>query len=199
MKNWRGYLTAIIFAAITWGFVHFAKTHPVMIDMVYPYLTRIYLSSMADWASGTAACIWLVLLILFVVAIIASGVLMVVLKWNPVQWGGWVLAAILGINMIITVSYSLNAYASPLADDIRLDISDYTVSELNEATTFFRNEANKLSNNLERDGKDRILGSFEDLAVLASQGFQKLTYDKAISIFASADAPVKKYLFAVAK
>ena len=192
MKNWRGYLTAIIFAAITWGFVHFAKTHPVMIDMVYPYLTRIYLSAMADWASGTAACIWLVLLILFVVAIIASGALMVILKWNPVQWGGWVLAAILGVNMVITVSYSLNAYASPLADDIRLDISDYTVSELNEATTFFRNEANKLANSLERDGKDRILGSFEDLAALASQGFQKLTYDKAISIFASVDAPVKK-------
>lgn len=193
MKNWRGYLTAVIFAAITWGFVHFARTHPVMIDMVYPYLTRIYISAMAGWASGTAACIWQVLLILFIAAIIASGVLMVVLKWNPVQWGGWVLAAILGVNMLTTVSYSLNAYASPLADDIRLDISDYTVSELNEATTFFRNEANKLATALERDGDgDIAIGSFEDLAALASDGFEALTYDKAISIFASVDAPVKK-------
>ena len=193
MKYWRGYLAAIIFAAITWGFVHFAQTHPVMIDMVYPYLTRIYISAMASWASGTAACIWQVLLILFIAAIIASAVLLVVLRWNIVQWLGWVLAAVMGVSMLSTVSYSLNAYASPLADDIRLDISDYTVSELNETTTFFRNEANKLATTLERDKKGRVeIGSFEDLALLGSQGFEALTYDKSISIFAGVNAPVKK-------
>lgn len=193
MKNWRGYLTAVILAAITWGFVQFARTHPVMVDMIYPYLTRIYISSMATWASGTAACIWQVLLLLFIAAIIASGVLMVILKWSPVQWIGWVLAAAMGIGMITTVSYDLNAYASPLADDIRLDISDYTVSELNEATTFFRNEANRLAQELERDKKGNVkAGKFQEVAAKAAAGFDVLTYDKANSIFASVEAPVKK-------
>lgn len=193
MKNWRGYLTAIIFAAITWGFVHFARNHPVMIDMVYPYLTRIYISSMASWASGTAACIWQVLLILLITAIIASGVLMVIFRWNIVQWAGWVLAVVMGVSMVTTVSYSLNAYASPLADDIRLDISDYTVSELNEATSFFRDKANELSKSLERDGKNNLVtGTFEETAAKAYQGFHALTYDKSISTFASVEAPVKK-------
>lgn len=193
MKYWRGYLAAIIFAAITWGFVNFAQAHPVLIDMVYPYLTRIYISTMADWASGTAACIWQVLLILGIGAILASAVLMVVLKWNPVQWLGWVLAVVFGVNMLTTVSYSLNAYASPLADDIRLDISDYTVSELNEATLFFRDQANALSASIERDADGTPnMGSFEDIAATAYKGFDALTYDEAISVFASTSAPVKK-------
>lgn len=193
MKNWRGYLVAVIFAAIAWGFVHFARTHPVMIDMVYPYLTRIYSSSVATWASGTAACIWQVLLILFIAAIIASGILMVILRWKLVQWLGWVLAAVMGVSMLTTVSYSLNAFASPLADDIRLSVADYTVSELDEATTFFRNEANKLAIAIERkDNGAPAMGSFEDVAAKAYDGFKTLTYEKALSVFASSPAPVKK-------
>lgn len=193
MKYWRGFLVAAIFAAITWGFVSFAQAHPVLIDMVYPYLSRIYLSAMADWASGTAACLWQVLLILGIGGVLSSAVLMVVLKWNPVQWLGWVLAVAFGVNMLSTVSYSLNAYASPLADDIRLSISDYTVSELNEATLFFRDQANALAEKLERDSEGRpVFGSFEELAAVAHKGFDTLTYDKAISVFASTSAPVKK-------
>lgn len=193
MKRWRGYLAAVIFAAITWGFVHFAQNHPVMIDMVYPYLTRIYISAMATWSSGTAACVWQVLLILFITAIIASGVLLVVLRWNVIQWLGWVLAAVMGVSMLTTVSYSLNAYASPLADDIRLDISDYTVSELDEATTFFRDKANELAVSMPRDKKGNVdAGDFDAVAAKAFAGFETLTIDKAISIFASVDAPVKK-------
>ena len=193
MKYWRGYLAAAIFAAISWGFVSFAKAHPVMIDMVYPYLTRIYISSMVGWSAGTSACIWQVLLILGVIAIIATAVLMVVLKWNFGQWLGWVLAVVFGINMLTTVSYELNAYASPLADDIRLNIADYTVSELNEATLFFRDQANALAATLERNEDGSIkTGTFEELAATAYEGFDVLTYDKAISVFASNPVPVKK-------
>lgn len=193
MKNWRGYLTAIIFAAITWGFVHFARTHPVMIDTVYPYLTRIYISSMAQWSGGTTACVWLVLLLFLIAAIIASGVLLVIFRWNVIQWAGWVLAAVMGVSMLTTVSYGLNAYASPMADDIRLDISDYTVTELNEATLFFQEKANALAKKMPRDSQGNVsISSFEEVAALASKGFDVLTYDKAISIFASVDAPVKK-------
>ncbi len=194
MKYWRGYLAAIIFGAITWGVVTFAQAHPVLIDMVYPYLTRIYINAMAGWASGTAACLWLVLALVLLVGILVSGVLVIFL-WRKswVQWLGWVCALVMGISMVSTVTYSLNAYASPMADDIRLEISDYTVSELNETTLFLRNRANALATQLERDDKGRIAaGSFEEVADKAYAGFDVLTYEKAISIFASHPAPVKK-------
>lgn len=194
MKYWRGYLAAIIFAAIAWGFVSFAKAHPVLVDLVYPYLTRVYTSSVTGWAAGTAACIWQILILFGVAAIIASGVLMVMFKWNFVQWAGWVLAAVVGVNMITTVSSGLNAYASPLADDIRLNISDYTVTELNEAALYFRDRANLLSANISR-GDDKVtqISNFEEVAAVGHKGFDVLTYEKANSVFACVtDAPVKK-------
>lgn len=193
MKYWRGYLAAAIFAAITWGFVSFAKAHPVLIDMVYPYLSRIFTSTMAQWSGGTSACIWQVLLVLGIGAVLASIVLMIVLKWNPAQWLGWVLAAAFCVNMFSTVAYSLNAYASPLADDIRLNVPDYTVSELNAATVYFRDRVNELSKQVNRNGDGSPnMGTFEELAAAAHQGFDVLTYDEAISAFASNPAPVKK-------
>lgn len=193
MKYWRGYITAIIFAALGWGFVQFASAHPVMVDVVYPYLSRIYMNSVATWSAGTSICLWQLLLFFGIVVIIATAVLMVVLKWNPVQWFGWVLAVVFGFNTLSTVVYGLNAYASPLADDIRLTISDYTVSELNEATLFFRDQANTLATQIPRDGKGNAnLGKFEDIAKLAHNGFETLTYEKYISVFASVEAPVKK-------
>ena len=193
MKYWRGYLAAAIFAAVAWGFVSFAKAHPVLVDMVYPYLTRIYISSVAGWSGGTTACIWQILLFLGIIAIIASVVLMIVFKWNFVQWLGWVLAFVFGVNMLTTVSYHLNAYTSPLADDIRMNVSDYTVSELNEATLYFRDQANLLSGTVRRNNEDApVIADFNELAAVAHQGFDVLTYDKAMSVFASSPAPVKQ-------
>ena len=54
MKYWRGYLVAAIMAAITWALTQFAQTHSVLIDMVYPYMTRLVVTSMADWTGGIA-------------------------------------------------------------------------------------------------------------------------------------------------
>ena len=192
MKYWRGYVVAAIFAAISAALVAFAKAHSTLIDMVYPYMTRIVISSLADWSGGVSFCVWDALVALGLALAAVTVILIIVLHWNPFQLTGWALAVVMFFSMCSTLLYGLNDYTGPLAEDVRLNVTEYTVSELNEATTFFRNEANKLANSLERDSKDRILGSFEDLAALASQGFQKLTYDKAISIVASVDAPVKK-------
>ena len=193
MKYWRGYLVAFILAAISWALIQFAQAHPVLVDMIYPYVTRLVISSMADWTSAMDFSLWQVLLIGLVAMGIASIVLMIVLKWNPIQWFGWVMAVISCISMFHTVLYGLNAYSSPLADDVRMEIVDFTVSELNETTVYFRDQANKLAAELPRDSNgDPDIGTFEELAVKAGEGFQVLVYDKAISVFAGSTAPVKK-------
>ena len=193
MKYWRGYLVAAILAAISWALVQFAQGHAVLVDMIYPYITRLVISSMADWTGGMAFCLWQVLLIGMVVAGLASIVLMIALRWNPIQWFGWVLAAISCVAMLHTVIYGLNEYASPLADDMRLEITDYTVSELNEATVYFRDKANALATEVARDAKGNPdFGTFEELAEQAGEGFRVLTYEQAISVFAGSTVPVKK-------
>ena len=193
MKYWRGYLVAAILAAISWAFIQFARTHEVLVDMIYPYVTRLVISSIADWTGGMAFCLWQVLLMGLVIAGIVSIVMMIVLRWNFVQWLGWVMAVISGIFMLHTVIYGLNEYASPLADDVRLEITDYTVSELNEATVYFRDKANALALEIPRDDKGNAdIGTFEELAQQAGEGFETLTYDQAISVFAGSTVPVKE-------
>lgn len=193
MKYWRGYLVAAIFAAISWALVQFAQAHSVLVDMIYPYVTRMVITSMADWTGGMNFCLWQVLLIGLVAAGIVSIILMIILRWNPIQWLGWVAAVISCIVMLHTVLYGLNQYASPLADDVRLEVSDFTVSELNEATVYFRDKANALATEVSRNAKgDPDFGTFEELAAQAGEGFEVLTYDEAISVFAGSTVPVKK-------
>jgi hypothetical protein len=154
------------------------------------------INSLADWSGNMPFCLWQVLLILFVLLGIVSIVLMIILRWNPIQWLGWVLASVSLIAFLNTGLYGLNKYASPLADDVRLTVTDYTITELSEATIYFRDKANELAKQLPRDKKGRPdIGSFEELAAQAGKGFEYLTYEKAISVFSGSRAPVKKLSF----
>jgi hypothetical protein len=94
LKYWRGYLVAGILAAVTFALVQFAKAHGVLVDMIYPYVTRLIITSMADWTGGMDFCLWQALVVGMVVLGIASATLMIILRWHPVQWFGWILAVV---------------------------------------------------------------------------------------------------------
>ena len=193
MKYWRGFLVALIFGVITWGLNAFAAGHTALVDMVYPYMTRMVVGSLADWSGGISACLWQALLLLLIAGGVASIVLMIVLRWNPIQWLGWVLAVVCCVNMFSTLLFGLNDYAGPISEDVRLTMTDYTVSELAEATKYYRDKANALADTVDRDGSGQVeTPDFETLAVQAANGFENLTYRDAISLFAGSTAPVKK-------
>ena len=193
MKLWRGYLVAAIMAAFTWGLVEFAKTHTVLLDMVYPYVTRILLGSLAEWSSTVDFCLWQALAMVLGVGILASIVLMVLLRWNPIQWFGWIAAGASLVYLLHTAVFGLNYYAGPLAEDVRLDVKEYTITELEKATVFYRDQANELAHKIPRD-KHKLpdYPSFEELAEMSGEGFRILTYEKAIPVFAGSTVPVKK-------
>lgn len=196
MKYWRGFLVAGILSAISFALVQFAQSHQVLVDMIYPYVTRLMVTSMAGWTENMAFCLWQVIVFGLVAAGAVSVVLMFLLRWNPIQWLGWVLAVASCFGLLNTAVYGLNRCASPLADDVRLEITDYTITELNQATLYFRDKANALAPGFNRDKKGNPqFGSFEELAVAAGDGFRVLTYEDAISVFAGSTAPVKKLAF----
>jgi len=192
LKYWRGFLVAAILAAISGALIAFAKAHSEIVDMVYPYMTRIIISGLADWSGSVAFCLWNVLVLALVAALLTSVILMIVLRWNPIQLLGWVLAVVSFFSLFTTTIYGLNDYTSPLAEDIRLEVTESTVSELNEATLYFRDQANLLAAKMNRDSNgDPDFQNFETLAKQAGKGFEVLTYEEAISIFAGSTAPVK--------
>lgn len=194
MKYWRGYLVAAIFTGIALALANFAQNNAELIDMVYPYITRLIQSYLVDWSSGVSFCLWQVLLAAGGVLVLALIVMMIVARWNPVQCIGWVTAVFSFVFMLHTGLYSLNYHAGPLASDIRMDMSEsITISQLVDAAHYYRDEANKLSGQVHRnpDGSVRY-DSFEALAKQAGDGFHSLTYDKAISVFAGSTVPVKE-------
>ncbi|MBO5323370.1 MAG: DUF3810 domain-containing protein [Oscillospiraceae bacterium] len=199
MKYWRGYLAAGLLGAITWAMMEFAKAHTVLVDMIYPYFTRLIQTTLADWTAGAAFCLWQVLAVMLIVIVIATVVLMIIFKWNFVQWLGWVLAGAMLIFTLHTGIYGLNSYAGPLSDDIRLTVADhpYETTELAEATTYFRDMANELATQIPRDeaGKPQY-PSFSEMANSAGQGFETLTYKHSYAVFAGSTAPVKELAWA---
>lgn len=193
MKYWRGYLTAAIFAAITWAMMSIGSRFTELVDMVYPYVMRTMQTMLADWSSGVDFVLWQVIVVALAIIALASVVLMIVLKWNPVQWLGWVLAAVSAVFMLHTATYGLNYYAGPIAEDIRLEVVSYNTEELTEAAIYYRDKANELAEMVDRDSAGNVeFGEFEALAEKAGDGFTALTYEYSYPIFAGCKLPVKK-------
>lgn len=197
MKYLRGYLAAGIFGAITWILMRYGEKFSALVDMIYPYVIRTLQTTLAQWSSQVDFCLWQLLAVVLGVLVLASIVLMIILKWNPISWFGWVLAACCGIYMLHTLVFGLNYYAGPIAEDIRMESSAYTLSELTEATEYYRDKANELSLRVPRDNAGNVsYDSFETLAAKAGDGFRYLTYQRKFSVFAGSTLPVKKLAWA---
>ena len=193
MKYWFGYLTAGIFSAITWVLMEFGQRFSTLVDMVYPYVIRTLQDILAKWTGTVDFPVWQLLAVALGVLILASVVLMIVLKWNPIQWFGWVLAVFAGIYMLHMMLWGLNYYAGDLSEDMRLEVATYNLEELTEATEYYRDKANALAQKVSRDSAGNVaFGDFDDLANKAGEGFRVLTYDLHYSVFAGCLEPVKK-------
>ena len=193
MKYWRGFLVAAIVGFFSWLLIEFASTHTLLIDMVYPYVTRMFQTTLAEWASSVTFCLWQLFAIVLLLGLLTSIVLMIVLRWNFLQWLGWVTASASLIFFLHTAVYGLNLYSGPLATDIQLDVTEYTLSELENATSYFRDEANKLAVQMDRtpDGDVRFQ-DFQTLAQQAGEGFEHLVYEEKFPVFAGSSVPVKE-------
>ena len=193
MKYWRGYIVAALFAALTWALMVFAKEYGNLVDMIYPYATRLIQTTLADWTGEVSFCLWQLIAALLGVALLASVVAMVVLRWNFFQWLGWVLAVCSLIYTMHMGIFGLNYYTGSLSEDIRLEKADYTVTEMAKATSYFLENANALSTQVPRnaDGTPDY-PTFQELAEMAADGFEDLTYEQYFAVFSGSTMPVKE-------
>ena len=193
LKYLRGYLAAAIFGAITWILTRYGEQFSTLVDMIYPYVIRTLQTTLAQWSGQVDFCLWQLLAVVLGVIVLASIVLMILFKWNPISWFGWVLAAGCGIYMLHMLVFGLNYYAGSLSEDIRMESSAYTLGELTEATEYYRDKANELALQVSRDSAGNVsFAGFEDLAEKAGDGFRYLTYQRKYSVFAGSTLPVKK-------
>ena len=192
MKYIKGYIAAAILLACNWALTAFTKGHAVLVDMVYPYVTRMAQTFLAGWSGGVDFCLWQALLFVGIALVLVTAALMIIFKWNPVKWGGWVCLAVAVLIFLNTCLFGLNQYSGSLAEDIRLEETPYDISELEAAAIYYRDQANGLSAQVTREGDQVAFGSFKDLADLADDGFEMLVYEKSLSVFAGPMGPVKE-------
>lgn len=193
MKYWRGYLTAAILGAFTWVLIQMGQRYTTLMDMIYPYVTRSVQSFLAVWTGGFDFLVWQTVVLFLIIVLIATLVLVFIFRAKIVRWLGWALAAVMAVVLLHTGLYGLNAYAGPIEDDIRLDMVDYTQTELEAATIFYRDMANDLSEQVGRDEEGLV--SFSEFAALAEQtgdGYRKLTREHSYSVFGGDYTPVKE-------
>ena len=195
LKYLRGYIVAAALALLTWGLTQFAAGHRELVDMIYPYASRMIQDVLSGWSSGVSFCLWQVLAVVLAVGLLSSIVLVIIFRWNIIQWLGWVLSVVSLIWCMHTGLYGLNQYSSPLADDIRLDMENVNISITNlvHATTYFRDKANELALTVPRDDEGALQApAFADIAQQAGDGFHTLVYEHNLAVFAGSTVPVKE-------
>ncbi len=193
MKYWFGYLVAAIIGGLTWVLMQFGQRFSTLVDMVYPYVIRTLQGILAQWSGSVDFLLWQLLAVALAVVILASLVAVVASKKSLIGWGGWVLSALSLVYLLHTMFWGLNYYAGPLSDDIRMDVTQYTIEELADATKYYRDQANALSQKVKRDSSGNLVyPDFDQLAQRAGMGFQRLVYDSSYPIFAGSTLPVKK-------
>ena len=193
MKYWFGYLVAAIIGTLTWVLMQFGQRFSTLVDMVYPYVIRTLQGILAQWSGTVDFLLWQLLAIVLGVILLASLAAVISTKKSVLAWGGWALSACALVYLLHTMVWGLNYYAGPLAEDIRMETAQYTVEELAEATEYYRDKANILSEQMDRDaGGSLVYPGFEELADRAGMGFQRLVYDRSYPIFAGSTLPVKK-------
>ena len=192
MKYWFGYLTAAIIGAITWVLMQFGQRFSTLVDMVYPYVIRTLQDILAGWSGSVDFLLWQLLAVALAVVILASLVAVIAAKKSVIAWGGWVLSACSLVYLLHTLVWGLNYYAGPLSEDIRMEVGQYTVEELAEATEYYRDKANILAQQVSRSGGTLVYPEFEEMADRAYMGFQRLVYERSYPIFAGSTLPVKK-------
>jgi len=160
--------------------------------MIYPYMTRMIQDYLITWNSGAEFCLWQLALIVLGVILLATVVMMILWKWNPIQWFGWVVAAASILFFLNTAIWGLNSYAGPIAQDIRLEVTDYQISELEEAAAFYQSHANRLADQVLRENGTVKVPDLDTLSAQAAEGFQAQTQERYNAIFAGSTEPVKE-------
>lgn len=193
MKYLWGYVTAGILAAIAWILSRFGERFSTLVDMVYPYVMRTVQGFLAQWSGSVDFLLWQVLAVFLVVVIVALLVVFLILKKSPVTWLGWALAVCSLVYLLHTLVFGLSYYSGNLSDDIRLEVAQYTLDELADATEYYRDQANIMAEWVDRDGYGNVdFAEFEVLAEKAGAGFISLVYDHSYPVFAGSPQPVKK-------
>ncbi|MGM9641230.1 MAG: DUF3810 domain-containing protein [Faecousia sp.] len=190
MRNLRGIIVAAVFAGLTILVKLLGERFNVLLGMAYPFASKTYMELVGSWTGKFDVCVWQVILVVFCVAVIASIGLMILNRWNFLRWLGWVLAPMSVAYFLLTLVWGLNYSNKPIHESMKLEVSDWSVSDLREATDYYLDLANQYAKKVDRDGNgDLRLQDMDSLNETLAQSYDNLVWK--YSVFAGSRGPVK--------
>jgi hypothetical protein len=194
LRKYWGYFVAVGALLLTLGATALAMRYGALLDAFYPYVTRWVQTALANFSSRFSLPLWQILAVLLGATLVGTLALALRKGKGPLVWLGWVLAAGSLALLLHTALFGLNRFASPLAQDLRLDAVAISQADVDTALAHYRAQLDALEAQLPKDETGRILfDNFDNLAQKAANGFQNLVKE-GYSVFAGSVQPPKKLL-----
>lgn len=165
-----------------------------MPDAFFPAY-RSFSKALADvLATATCWCpvaLWDWLCVYAVAMMIGTLVRRLWKRMPLLHWASWTLL-VLGVVAALAVDgWALNHYAPTLADDMGLEVHEYSTDELADATEHYLEEAASLADQVPREEKDGslIAQDFFEMAPIAGTSYEGLA--DTYPVFSGCTRPVK--------
>lgn len=190
MRNLRGIIVAAVFAALTMLLVWVADRFDVLMGMAYPFMSKTIVELMGAWTSQFSFNLWQVAIAVFAMVVLVSFGLALLFRWNLLRWLGCMLVPVALAVFLNTAVWGLNYYTKPIGEGMKLEVVEYTISDLKEAALYYRDQAITLADQVPRDDSgNMVVGDLAELNEVAAQSYDDLVWK--YSIFAGSRGPIK--------
>lgn len=195
MRNLRGFLVAGVFGCLTWLLTWAAEQYKDLLFLAYPFLSRTVQDFLAEFTARFDFCLWQAALLAAIIAMLTTLILVILLHKNVLRWAGaWTAAASIAAFLFMGM-WGLNYYnPHSLLESMGIEEQKFSLRELQDATEYYRDMANRYSKVQRRDSQGHLkMPGFDTLAGQAGEGYDTLLY--RCSAFAGVRTPVKELGF----
>lgn len=192
MKPVRRLISSGVLLVLIGGMVLAAKKWNALVFSFYPKFSRTALGYLAGVSSVLPIAIWEVLVCILAITLIVT-LIICLAKHRFLRWlTGVLLTVSIGCFFFITV-WGLNYFAPPMQERLGLQVRQYTVSELREATEYYLAQANEAALAVPRDANGvTVAADFSELSEAAGAAYRTLA--QSMPCFDGSDVGVKKLL-----
>lgn len=165
-------------------------------EALFPYYREIsaaLMGSLATLSSIAPFSLWPLLAIALVVGLVCRLAHTIRKHRSLVEFAGELLTVAFSLVLFFNLSWGLNHYAPPLADELGLQVEEYSQEDLLRATRYYFDQAAQLAESVERDDEGHLVRQdFAEQAAIAGGSYQELgeTYE----VFRGVTVPVKELL-----
>lgn len=191
MRNLRGLIISAVFVLLTlilrWAGDHFG----MLMGMVYPFFSKTAVELLASLTAPLDFCLWQVALVVYGVVVAVSFGLVILFRGNLLRWLGAVLVPVTLVAFLHTGLWGLNYSGEPLETAMKLEVPNYTVSDLKETAAYYRDQAIRLYRLVPRDENgDMEAMTLEKMNEVVAKNYDKVVWE--YSVFAGPRGPVKE-------